>query len=446
MTQTDFLPCDLLVIGAGMAGLSAAAYAAERGAKVIVVEKSRTLGGSAALSGGVLWTATSAERLGIYGTGRPDLGAVVLRNYPVALEWLRRRGVAMGPSVSVLHGRGYQIDVLDYLRGCARLVEQHDGHVVLDSTVESLVVDDSGAVTGARVGTGDAAITVLARTTLLATGGYQNSPELRAQYIHPNARGQLLTRSNPVSDGAGLRLATAAGGYTTGRNPGFYGHLVSESPRWGDPRLYTLLTQYHSDYCLLLNEPGLRFCDESHGDHTNTNHVLAQPNARALCFWDAVIHETQATVSIVKDMETVDRMRVALEHGGHGVVAATLEDVGAFAQHEGFNGDAVCATIRDYNERSAHAWETLAPPRAENLGPLSRPPFYALIVRPAITATHGGLAIDASARVLARTGTPVPGLLAAGADCGDVYGLGYAGGLACAMAYGIESARTAGFG
>jgi predicted oxidoreductase len=69
-----------------------------------------------------------------------------------------------------------------------------------------------------------------------------------------------------------------------------------------------------------------------------------------------------------------------------------------------------------------------------------------LVVKPAITHTHGGIRVDAAARVLNSDGIPVSGLFAAGADVDGVYGTGYAGGLALALAYGLEAASTAGFG
>jgi flavin-dependent dehydrogenase len=50
----DSMTCDVLVLGAGMAGLTAAGYAAEHGARAIVLEKARSIGGSALLSGGIL--------------------------------------------------------------------------------------------------------------------------------------------------------------------------------------------------------------------------------------------------------------------------------------------------------------------------------------------------------------------------------------------------------
>ncbi|MFO1376281.1 MAG: FAD-binding protein [Steroidobacteraceae bacterium] len=445
MSEHTSIDCDLLVLGAGMAGLSAAGHAAERGANVIVLEKAGRWGGSALLSGGVLWTATSPGRMRLHGLGRPELGEVVLRNYVEGMAWLRRRGVAMSPVVTALHGRGYQIDILDHLRGCVHRVEQGGGHVSPGTDTECLLTDAAGAVIGARTRSPDGIIDVRAKATLLATGGFQNSAELRGRYIHPHAVDRILLRSNPVSSGDGLRLGTAVGAQMRDAGGGFYGHLVSESPRWGEHHLFTLLTQYHSEYSLLLNEQGLRFCDESLGDHVDTFEVLRQRNARAICFWDAQVHEARATVPVVKGTEAVDKMKIALEHGGHGVVARTLEEVERFASAEGFDGAQLVRTVQDYNERCRSGWEMLDPPRAESFGALDRAPFHALVVRPAITATHGGLAIDEHARVLRGDGNPVPGLYAAGADAGGIYGRGYAGGLALAMTFGIEAARSAGF-
>jgi predicted oxidoreductase len=170
-----------------------------------------------------------------------------------------------------------------------------------------------------------------------------------------------------------------------------------------------------------------------------------QQNARAICFWDSRIHKLHATTAVVKGTEIVDKMELALERGGNGIVTATLEEVGRFASDQGFDGMRLCRSITDYNEHCRHGWENLKPARAENFGALDEAPFYALVVRPAITHTHGGLSIDDHARVLNPQGIPVPGLLAAGADAGDIYGTGYAGGLALALAYGIQAARTAGF-
>lgn len=438
------LECDFLVIGGGMAGLSAAGWAAERGARVVVVERGPDIGGSAFLSGGVVWTATSPGRMALYGGGDMALAGRLFDTYPVAIDWLRQRGVALSPAMPVLHGRGYQIDIIEHLRGCARLVEQAGGAVALQTETLELIRDEHGAVRGARTSHPDGAIDIHAAATLIATGGFQASPELRARYIHPHARNMLL-RSNPFSDGAGIRLGLAAGAVMNDDNPGFYGHLVSESREWGLERHYTGLSQYHSDQSLLLNEAGQRFCDETTGDHTNTYHTLCQPGARALCFWDERVHRAHATQAVVASAPPLDKMEVALRHGGKGIVAAALSEVAAFASAEGFDGPAVVRTIEDYNQRARSGWETLVPGRADVCQPYDQAPFYALIVHPAITFTFGGLVIDGEGRVQDRDGKPIPGLFAAGSDAGGAFGTGYAGGLAMAMTFGIRAAHAAGW-
>lgn len=65
--SAEVLECDLIVVGAGMAGMSAAGRAAENGARVVVIEKAARIGGSAVMSGGILWTASSAEKMALYG-------------------------------------------------------------------------------------------------------------------------------------------------------------------------------------------------------------------------------------------------------------------------------------------------------------------------------------------------------------------------------------------
>lgn len=442
--SNEVLECDFLVIGAGMAGLSAAGWAAARGANVVVIEKAEKIGGSAVLSGGMVWTASSPERMKLYGGGDAALGKVVFDNYPGAIAWLRERGVAVSEKMNALHGFGYQIDIIDHLQGCVALVEQAGGHVILGTDTETLLRDPDGRVIGARTRHPDGAVDVHARATLLATGGFQGSPELRARHIHPNARDMLL-RSNPHSCGEGIALGASAGGEVPASNRGFYGHLVTASPSWGEERLYTMLSQYHSDHALLINEDGMRFCDETLGDHTNTWQTVRQKNARALCIWDARVQAEYATQVVVKCAPVVDKFATALEFGGEGISASSLDEIVAFGARHGFNGEQTAKTIAQFNELTQHGWERLEPPRSEDCAPYDQAPFYALVVYPAITFTYGGLTIDTGARVLDAAGQPVPGLFAAGSDAGAAYGTGYAGGLALAMTFGLTAARSAGW-
>jgi glycine/D-amino acid oxidase-like deaminating enzyme len=76
--RTARIECDLLVLGSGMAGMTAASLAAAKGVRVVVVEKAATIGGSAALSGGYVWTCTSRSHMAYNDNGDPHLQAVVL--------------------------------------------------------------------------------------------------------------------------------------------------------------------------------------------------------------------------------------------------------------------------------------------------------------------------------------------------------------------------------
>src|SRR4051794_29463316 len=111
-----------------MAGLSAGAWAAQQGASVVVVEKAPATGGSAAMSGGMLWTTTSPEVMAMHRGGRPELAAVVLEEYPAALAWLRALAIEMTEPMDVLSGRGYAIDIIGHLRTCEALVPEAGGH------------------------------------------------------------------------------------------------------------------------------------------------------------------------------------------------------------------------------------------------------------------------------------------------------------------------------
>src|SRR5512132_3255239 len=106
----ETLDCDLLVLGAGMAGLSAAARAADAGARVVVVEKASDTGGAAILSGGYLWTVPSRRQLPTWDDG--ELGHLVVENYAAAIAWLRKRHVEMSGPIPVVQGRGQQIDII----------------------------------------------------------------------------------------------------------------------------------------------------------------------------------------------------------------------------------------------------------------------------------------------------------------------------------------------
>src|SRR5207248_5346104 len=90
------LYADLLVLGGGMAGLAAAARAAESDARVVVVEKAPDIGGSAAMAAGILWTAPDLATLcEVTPRGDPELGRALVEGFEPAIDWVRSMDVSV---------------------------------------------------------------------------------------------------------------------------------------------------------------------------------------------------------------------------------------------------------------------------------------------------------------------------------------------------------------
>ena len=431
---------DLLVLGGGMAGMSAAARACSAGGSVILVEKGPAIGGSAMFAG-FIWTAPTVEVMHeVNPDGDPELAAAVVERYGDALDWVRSLEVAVAEPVTVLgYGRGSATDMANYLLACERLVRER-GELLVGATAQSLLIED-GAVVGAVLRDRSGAERVIrARSTLLATGGFGGDPELRAQHIHPLAR-EMPLRANTHSVGDGLRLARPTGAAFGPPNAGFYGHLIPSKVAYTNPYEFTDLTFYHSEHGVLLNLAGQRFCDETVGDHLNTLYVLEQPEARALLIYDQRVHEEWMMAPYVEGVEPLDKFQLAYRRGARAAVADDIEEFEALPDEWGYDGPAARDALLEFNRQCAAG--TPDPARVLDATQLLTPPYYVIEVIPAITFTFTGLRIDSQARVLDESGRVIPGLLAAGADAGGVFNRAYAGGLACALVFGLQAAATA---
>ncbi|MCG3753951.1 FAD-binding protein [Amycolatopsis sp. Poz14] len=444
---TDELRADFLVLGGGMAGMTAAGAAARGGASVIVVEKASEPGGSAALSEGFVWTAPTIDDLLAEDPHvNLELGRVLVEEAPGALRWAAGTGVPLGEDLSGVFnfGEGKRIDVHAHLHLCRAAVESRGGWVLCSAVPRELIVED-GRVLGAVVERDGESVRVTAPWTMLATGGFQADTAKVRRHVNPEWTNVLL-RASTFSTGDGIALAENAGARTSADMSGFYGHLMPaplDKPL--TPTDYTALTQYYSEHGVLVDRHGMRFTDESLGDHYSAQAVAALSGQRALLIGDEWIRRELIAKPFIAGMDSgLDKLDLARQAGGNVTVGSTLAEICAAVGTWGYAGNAVEATVAAFNRAlSDSAAEALQVPRSRFRRSLAEEPLFALEVQPAITFTYGGVVADADGHVHDTAGQPIPGLLAAGADVGGFYSKGYAGGLVRGLVFGLRAARTA---
>lgn len=159
---------DLLVVGGGMAGMTAAAFAASKGLVVGVVEKGPDIGGSALLSGGGLIKPLDREGFGeVNPGGKAYFADLLVEGFDGLIAWIDSMGVRITEPASVEEVIGIPssmrgFDIVSYIALCRAGVTNAGGWVVVDSAIERLLVED-GTVVGAEVKDRDGLTPVRAR-------------------------------------------------------------------------------------------------------------------------------------------------------------------------------------------------------------------------------------------------------------------------------------------
>jgi len=350
----------LIVAGAGMAGLVAAVRARELGGSPVVYEKGDRPGGSMLLSSCVVWRYRTFEdfRTECPG-GDPALQQLVFEGLDDGIAWLESLGAP----------------VTEHETGNPRTVgKRFDPRGLTEALVRA----------AGEIRLGEALPVEVDESLVLATGGFQGSPELVERYVQPAA--PLRLRANRWSAGDGLRLGLARGAQTTAGMDEFYGRNMPDAPF--DEARFVPLAQLYGRFARVYSEGGEEFFAGREVSWSETDLVQAtarQPGARA---W-YVLEER------------------ALEERVRGRTVAEMVALAPTAVEPG-------------------ELPFPAPPGAK----------VAVRVKPGITHTIGGLRVDERAQV-------VPGVFAAGADVGGISTGGYASGLAAALVLGRIAAESA---
>jgi tricarballylate dehydrogenase len=411
---------DVVVLGAGLAGLSAAVTAAQAGATVVVVEKAETVGGSALMSGGYVWALADHAALRREDPGSMQRhGQLVVDGYNDAINWLSGFTPKIAEEAPSLAGRGPKFDMSLAFAQLLRQLTAAGGRILTRATVTDVEARGDGTFRCAVEAGSDRSV-LTTRSLVLATGGRQADSAVRADLAH----GRLVPplRSNPHSDGGGARVAGALGGVVNSSNRGFYGHLFAQGVELLTPVDFITFALYQSDFGVMLDYSGRRFADESRGDHNNAM-ALADHSGHGLLLWSDAVQQAAAGAPFVPASPQMDRWAFSRDRGGR------VERAGS--------ADALLPTLREWSHNAALELDEGSRLR------LGSGPVYAADVVPAVTFTFGGVVADDDGVALSASGDQISGVFPAGADLSDVYHQGYGGGLCLAVVSGRRAGRLA---
>jgi fumarate reductase flavoprotein subunit len=249
---------DLIVAGAGMAGLAAAAQARERGADVVVLEKGDRAGGSMLLSSGVIWRHRDFDRFRAEcPAGDPVLQRRHFERLDGDLAWLESLGAAVtaretgNPATT-----GVRFDTRSLTDALARAA----GDVRLGQPLRALPEDGTPVI--------------------LATGGFQANRDLVREHITPEADA-LLLRAAPWSTGDGLTLGLEAGAHAGAGLTEFYGRAMPAPPARVTEAEFVSLSQLYARHATVTNTSGDVHVATTWSEIDVVQWMARQPGARA---------------------------------------------------------------------------------------------------------------------------------------------------------------------
>lgn len=416
--------CDVVIIGAGGAGLTAAVEAADNGAKVIVLEKQGIIGGNTNYStGGINASETSVQRgLGIndtnqlfyddtmkggHGLNFPNLVKSLVEHSAGTIDWLISLGADLsdvglmgGSSVKRTHRPKGGAAIGSHLMKVLKEASAKRNIDIRTSNKVTGLIADNGKVTGVTVEQKDGTTyTVKAKATIIATGGFGANIEMVTSY-QPKLKG-FSTLNHKGATGDAFAWVTKLGSDLIQMEQ-IQIHPTAEATN------HILITEaVRGNGAILVNQQGARFINEMDTRDVVSAAILAQEGAKAYLIFDQGVRKSLASI------ET---------YANQGLLK-TGNSIDELARSIACPSSALQATLSKYNEyQSTGTDKDFGRSATQMTAAITTPPFYAVAVTPAIHHTMGGLHVDEGMHVLRADGSAIQGLYAAGEVTGGVHG------------------------
>ncbi|MFZ2003595.1 MAG: FAD-dependent tricarballylate dehydrogenase TcuA [Stellaceae bacterium] len=487
---------DVVVVGAGNAGMCAALAAQENGARVLVLEAAPfdERGGNSRYTAGALRfvyngvddllklcdlseTELATSDFGTYtqdkyydDLGRltdyrsnPDMAELLITKSQETLLWMRGKGIRFAPMYSrqafkhdgkfVFWG-GLALEAWGggpgLVEGLFNSAEKYGIAVAYEARGERLIADDDG-VHGVVANVEGKTTEIRCKAVVLACGGFEANAEMRTRYLGPGWD-LAKVRGTKYNTGGGIKMALEIGAMPYGNWSGC--HAVGwdyGAPEFGDLSVGDNFQKHSYPFAIMVNAEGERFCDEG-ADFRNYTYakygreILNQPHQFAWQIFD------QQVVHLQRDEYRIRRVTK--------VTANTFDELADKMAETGaaVNKAVFLKTITDYNAavqrgipynptvKDGRTTRGLAIDKTNWAMPLEKPPYEAYCTTCGVTFTFGGVRIDTDGRVLDTAEKPINGLYAAGELVGGLFYFNYPGGtgLVSGSVFGKIAGTTAG--
>lgn len=424
---------DVVVIGAGGAGLSAAIEAKMAGADVIVLEKMPMAGGNTLLSGGEYaapnnWLQKeqgiddSIEAfiedtlVGGDNINNPELVRVVAENALDGAEWLRDEvGVIFEDELMFFGGHSIMRSLIpleatgkEIIKKQLAKAESLDIPILLNTKATGLITDSNGKVIGVDAEGEDANYTFNTnKSVVIASGGFGSNVEMRVKH-NPDIDETILSTNSTGSTGDGIVMAENVGADLVGmehiQTYPVCDPIIGTLLYFGDSRLY--------GHAILVNKEGERFVEELERRDVISMAIKEQTGNVAYQLIDQKgFEESNLEQNHKQEMEYLLANDLLVK-------ADTLEEVAKFY---GINESELQATVDRYNKYVESGKDEEFNKRLMT-NKIETGPYYMMKAAPAVHHTMGGIKINTEAQVLDKNNNVIEGLFAAGEVTGGIHG------------------------